>query len=311
MRLMKVVRTRNLHMFSKASLLEPDWEIDSIPMATVAAKYVFKNVAEPGQQELLLKNFLKLFPPNKATQAFSIFEVTVDGTITKQGLLKWVLDVYKERKSLSLTLNDNRTVIYQINLLLDGVLIAVILAISFLIMSFNNKALLVCTTMLLSPAVSIFGNLLRNTFESILFLFIVHPFDVGDRVSVEGVPLMVEEMKIMSTMFLNNSGEHITYPNFILINKPISNVHRSPDQWDAIECQILAHTSLEKLSILRSRINKYVVGLPQIWYPRWRLIVKDIENTNRLRLVMTIQHHINFQERGHNGEVICLYIFKL
>lgn len=72
------------------------------------------------------------------------------------------------------------------------VLVSVIVAISFLIMSFDNKALLVCTSMLLSPAISIFGNLLRNAFESILFLFIVHPFDVGDRVSVEGVPLMVE-----------------------------------------------------------------------------------------------------------------------
>lgn len=82
---------------------------------------LFKNVAEPGQTELFLKNFTRFFPPNKATQAFSTFEVTVDGSITKKGLLKWVLDVYKERKSLSLTLNDNRTVIYQINLLLDGV----------------------------------------------------------------------------------------------------------------------------------------------------------------------------------------------
>ena len=82
---------------------------------------IFKNVANRGQQELLLKNFMRFFPPNKATQAFSTFEVTLDGTITRQGLLKWMLDVYKERKSLSLTLNDNRTVINQINLLLDGV----------------------------------------------------------------------------------------------------------------------------------------------------------------------------------------------
>ena len=40
MRLMKVVRTRNLQMYSKASLVDPDWEIDSIPMATKAAKHV-------------------------------------------------------------------------------------------------------------------------------------------------------------------------------------------------------------------------------------------------------------------------------
>jgi hypothetical protein len=50
-----------------------------------------------------------------------MFEVTLNGTITKQGLLKWVLNVYKERKSLSLTMNDDRNVIFQINLLLDGV----------------------------------------------------------------------------------------------------------------------------------------------------------------------------------------------
>lgn len=82
---------------------------------------IFKNVAEPGKQEIVLKNFMKFFSADRATQAFSRFEVTVNGTITKQALFKWVLDVYKERKSLSLTLNDNRSVIYQVNLLLDGV----------------------------------------------------------------------------------------------------------------------------------------------------------------------------------------------
>jgi hypothetical protein len=82
---------------------------------------IFRNVADKGQQELLLKNFMRFFPSNKAMQAFSTFKVTLNGTITKQGLLKWVLDVYKERKSLSLTMNDDRNVIFQINLLLDGV----------------------------------------------------------------------------------------------------------------------------------------------------------------------------------------------
>lgn len=82
---------------------------------------IFKNLAEPGQKELLLKNFAKFLPPDKAMQAFASFEVTLDGTITKQALVKWVVDVYKERRALSLTLNDNRTVIYRINRLLDAV----------------------------------------------------------------------------------------------------------------------------------------------------------------------------------------------
>ncbi len=78
-------------------------------------------MADPGQNELMLKNFMKFLPPDKATQAFASFEVTLNGTITKQALVKWVVDVFKERKSLSLTLNDNRTVIIKINQLLDAV----------------------------------------------------------------------------------------------------------------------------------------------------------------------------------------------
>jgi hypothetical protein len=45
MRLMKVVRTNNLSMFSYTSMLSADWEIVSVPMAKSAAKQV--SVAPP------------------------------------------------------------------------------------------------------------------------------------------------------------------------------------------------------------------------------------------------------------------------
>ena len=79
-------------------------------------------MAEPGRQELVLSDFEKYLPPDKAMQAFLSFEVTVHGTVTKESVIKWVVDVYNERKSLSLTLNDNRTVIYNVNRLLDLVI---------------------------------------------------------------------------------------------------------------------------------------------------------------------------------------------
>lgn len=39
-------------------------------------------------------------------------------------------------------------------------------------------------------AVFMFGNTLKMVFESIIFLFVVHPFDVGDRCEVEEVQVM-------------------------------------------------------------------------------------------------------------------------
>ncbi|CAK9233781.1 unnamed protein product [Sphagnum troendelagicum] len=302
MRLMKVVRTNNLSMFSYTSMLSADWEIVSVPMAKSAAKQIFENMADPDQNELMLKNFMKFLPPDKATQAFASFEVTLNGTITKQALVKWVVDVFKERKSLSLTLNDNRTVIIKINQLLDAVLIAGICAVSFMIMGFNSQTLLVCNSSLLIPAVAVFGNMARTTFESIVFLFVIHPFDVGDRVSVEGVPLLVEEMNIFSTIFLNGANEKISYPNSLLATKPITNVHRSPDQWDLIEIRIDSTTNVPKIGILQDRLNRYIESLPEIWYPRWRFVVKDIDDSSHLNMYITIQHHINFQDGGERWQ---------
>lgn len=94
----------------------------------------------------------------------------------------------------------------------------------------------------------------------------------------------------------------------MLATKPISNMHRSPDQWDGIEIQILASTPLEKISILKDSIHNYILRLPQIWYPRWRLVVKEIEDSNKLKLYMTVQHHINFQVDTQSSLIWCIYV---
>lgn len=113
--------------------------------------------------------------------------------------------------------------------------IAFTLAITFLIMGLNNQTLLVCTSTLILPSVSIFGNYARNAFESLLFLFIMHPFDVGDRISIEGVPLMVEvdnSSFLIITDLTHKSSNHIvtilfsSYWYFRARNpKPISLLH--------------------------------------------------------------------------------------
>jgi small-conductance mechanosensitive channel len=70
--------------------------------------------------------------------------------------------------------------------------LAVLLTICFLIMGVNTQKLLVAFSSILLPSVFVFGNAARSTFESLIFLFIMHPFDVGDRILVDGNSLVVE-----------------------------------------------------------------------------------------------------------------------
>ena len=63
-------------------------------------------------------------------------------------------------------------------------------------------------TSLVSVLVSlafVIGNSAKSGFESIIFLFVVHPFDVGDRVLVrleaEKENLIVHKMHLLTTVF--------------------------------------------------------------------------------------------------------------
>lgn len=66
--------------------------------------------------------------------------------------------------------------------------------------------------------------------------------------------MFVEEMNILTTVFLRYDNQKITYPNSVLATKPIGNFYRSPDMGDAIDFCIHVSTPLEKIAIMKERI---------------------------------------------------------
>lgn len=68
--------------------------------------------------------------------------------------------------------------------------------------------------------------------------------------------LVVEEMNIMTTVFLRYDNLKIYFPNSILATKPISNYYRSPDMGDAIDFCVHVATPVEKLAVMKERILK-------------------------------------------------------
>ncbi|KAJ7513551.1 hypothetical protein O6H91_23G004100 [Diphasiastrum complanatum] len=178
------------------------------------------------------------------------------------------------------------------------VLAVVLFIASLLILGVDTSKLLVFFSSIFIPSVFIFGNAAKTTFEALIFLFIIHPFDVGDRISVDGQTMLVEEMNVLNTTFLSGSNEKIYYPNSVLANKAISNFYRSPDQCDGIEFQVHVSTSIEKLGALKERMQSYIESLPQFWYPDFGIICKDIEDHNKMKMGLWMQHHLNFQEAG-------------
>lgn len=97
------------------------------------------------------------------------------------------MNVYLERKSLAHSLNDTKTAIEELNRLASGLLLLVILIVWLLLMGFLTTNILVFISSQLLLVVFVFGNTAKTVFEAIIFVFVMHPFDVGDRCVVDGV----------------------------------------------------------------------------------------------------------------------------
>ena len=67
--------------------------------------------------------------------------------------------------------------------------------------------------------------------------------------------MIVEEMNILTTVFLRFDNEKIYYPNTVLATKPISNFYRSPDMGDSTEFSIDFRTPVKKIGDLKDKIK--------------------------------------------------------
>ncbi|XP_021851548.2 mechanosensitive ion channel protein 10 isoform X2 [Spinacia oleracea] len=113
--------------------------------------------------------------------------------------------------------------------------------------------------------------------------------------------MIVEEMNILTTVFLRYDMEKIYYPNSALLTKPISNFYRSPEMWDTIPFTIDASTPIETINALKKATQSYIDSKPNHWNSKHSFIVKDIEDLNKMKMGLSVQHTINHQNIGERN----------
>ncbi|XAR57576.1 hypothetical protein NMG60_11025766 [Bertholletia excelsa] len=234
---------------------QTDKEITNEMEAIAAAYDIFDNVAQTDDGYIYEEDLRRFMIKEEVDIVFPLFEGYESGKIDMKTLTNWVVKVYKGRKALAHALNDTKTAVKQLNKLVTGILVIIIIIVWLLLMEIATTKVLVVLSSQLVVAAFMFGNTCKTIFEAIIFVFIIHPFDVGDRCVIDGVQMIVEEMNILSTVFLRYDNEMIYYPNSVLAMKPISNFYRSPDMGDSLEFSIDFTTPVEKIGALKGKIK--------------------------------------------------------
>ena len=208
-----------------------------------------------------------------------------------------VVNVGQERKNRATSMHD----ISQAIAVLDRLLcLVVLIAIAFVYAAFFSPTFSDKITSLWTTFTGLafaIGGTVTEFLSCCIFLFIKHPYDVGDRVDINGVQLVVEHISLMYSVFKRvDSDTTVQIPHNVANGLWIENISRSKAMKERLTLSVAATTSNEDILALRGELQKFVAADEnrRDFQPEFDIELISVGNLKQLDLQVEIRHKSNF-----------------
>ncbi|KZV69518.1 hypothetical protein PENSPDRAFT_676041 [Peniophora sp. CONT] len=231
-----------------------------------------------------------------AELAFTLFDKDGNGDVTRDELELACLDVHREQLSIERSVADIDSAVGR----LDNILMSLYVLIAILVIAVALEAQLASVIAAAGTFVLglswLIGGSLADVLTSIIFLFIKHPFDVGDRVDLPEGSFTVKQIDLLSTIFLDSQGTTVQAPNTVLSTLFIKNIRRSGQQSEPFVFDVAYDTSFEQIEQLRKKMLQFVGENGRDYQPSFDIVVSDIPEQTKMTLSANIMYKSNWQQ---------------
>ncbi|KAF7315647.1 Mechanosensitive ion channel protein [Mycena indigotica] len=306
--------------------------LESANRSRLLARRLFYSFAKPDANYLLVEDITRFFrSQDEADKVFALFDRDSNGDASLDEVEMAVMEFHREQLSIEHSMQDLDSAVGR----LDNIFMSLYAIIAILIIAVALEAqvaTLVTSAGTLVLGLSwLIGGTLAEVLTSIIFLFIKHPFDVGDRVIVSGSSYTVKEVKL--SIVWNSSGfsfhqdptfehnihqlrwdfgpgaEHgsqwtgaklLQFPlRMAVLNfaKFIQNIRRSPQLSETFTFDVNYSTSFEDVEKLRERMLAFVTAERRDYQPAFDVVVVDFPEQAK----MTLSADIKYKGNGQQG----------
>ncbi|CAM9233874.1 unnamed protein product [Phaeothamnion confervicola] len=249
------------------------------------------------------ETFCPHLDPLLAEKAFAMFDIDGNGEATREEMVQGVVHTFHDHKSLSLTLKDSQHIAVKLGQIIGAVILFVLLFVWLALWGFDVKALSITFASFLVAIAFMIGNAASNLFVSIIYVFVMRMYDVGDRVMIHDdrgklQNCVVVKINLLLTEFKRWDDQTFYIPNAILSTRTAINVQRSGHQWHEFFIQVAAATTGERLGHLKARLQEFARANdnPQSLYGYMIFALVGIEDSTKLTVRICFRQKSNFQD---------------
>ncbi|KAI0202512.1 serine/threonine protein kinase [Astrocystis sublimbata] len=274
------------------------------------AKRIWMSFVVEGKDSLYPEDIAEVLGPKhheEADESFDALDADGNGDISLDEMVRKVVDIGTERKAIGSSMQD----IGQALGVFDNILLFIVLLIViFVFLAFFQSSfvttLATAGTALLSLSF-IFAVTTQEFLGSCIFLFVKHPYDVGDRVDIQGPEkeqLIVERISLLYTVFTRiDKMQIVQIPNIVLNNLWVENVTRSKAMKETIDVNVSYDTTFEDIELLRLEMERFVRAPENSrdFQPDIAISIGGVNDLDKLTLKIGIKHKSNWHNDAIRG----------
>ncbi|THH18467.1 hypothetical protein EUX98_g8949, partial [Antrodiella citrinella] len=271
--------------------------LESANKSRLLARRLFYSFARPGAEYLIVEDIARFFAtPEEADAAFAIFDKDSNGDASRDELEMACMEAHREQLSIENSMRDLDSAVGRLDNILMSVYVIVALLIIAVALEAQLATLITGAGTLILGLSWLVGDTLTEVLTSIIFLFVKHPYDVGDRVTVLSNTYTVKEIRLLSTIFLDANACLVQAPNTVMNQNFIYNMRRSPQMSESFTFDVAYATSFDQIEDLRGLMLAFLENDRRDYQAVFDVVVVDIPGQEKMTLRVDIKYKSNWQQ---------------
>ena len=196
---------------------------------------IYHGLLEPGSKSLSLADFQAVLSDRPETLVlFEYLDSNQNNDLTLDELKEAIQEAYSEKFSLVCQLKANEKVVRNLDYLF---MFCVCIVLSLILLPSINFDLFTLVA-LISGSLTIlrasFSDIFGQIVQALIFVLVTHPFDIGDRIGIDGKHYIVSELGLWTTKLTSTTGRVVYVTNVSIQNAVFQNYRRSDVQDDTV-----------------------------------------------------------------------------